>query len=331
MKLEEIVLTVLMLMVVGYVYNNYKRYVKFDEQKQDMNLIKRFLIDENNEVNIRNLSSIKKPIIWVHIEYNYNSRNWCSFGSRSSYELNMPYIYLTLQTIVNKCGDDFHICILDDYSFAKILPEFNIDFDKVGDPIRKHLRNVALMQVLYQYGGILMENSFICMQSLKPLQNIIENTNRPIVGEFINRSNSNTLEVFAPSIKLIGCKKECPIIKNFIDFLKMTNSHDFTSNQIFEGAIGNWLNKNINNKNFNYILGENIGTRINNTPILIDDLLIESDLKDKIDNNVLMVYVDRDELLARIQFGWFIRMSPEQIFNSNTTITDLLFKSNNFN
>ena len=184
-------------------------------------------------MNIRYLGNIKKPIIWIHIEYNYNCRNWCSFGSRSSYELNMPYIYLTIQSIVSKCGEDFHICILDDYSFSKILPDFNIDLDKVGEPIRTQLRNMALMKVIYTYGGILLENSFICMKSLKSLQDKIENTNKPIVGEFINTANSNSLEVFSPSTKLIGCVKECPILNNYIQYLEKINKNDYTLAKTF--------------------------------------------------------------------------------------------------
>lgn len=330
MKIQEIAITVLMLLALGYVYNIYRKQMNYEDQKQDMNLIKKFLIDEDNEVNIKNLGSIKKPIIWIHIDYNYNSRNWCSFGSRSSHELNMPYIYLTLQSIVNKCGEDFHICILDDYSFEKILPDYNVDLDKVGEPVKTHLRNVALMRVLHQYGGILLENSFICMRSLKPLQQKIESSGRPIVGEFINRANSNTLEVFAPSIKLIGCTRECPVIYSFIQYLEKINNRDCTLAQSFEGNIENWLIDNINNRNINYILGEVIGTRINNTPIIIDDLLIKTDLADKLQSDTLMVYVDRDELLSRTRYNWFLRLSPEQIFNSRTTLAELLlFNINN--
>ena len=309
MKIQEIAITVLMLLALGYIYNQYRSRMDYEDQKHDMSLIKKFLIDEDNEVNIKNLGSMKKPIIWIHIEYNYNSRNWCSFGSRSSHELNMPYIYLTLQSIVDKCGDDFFICILDDYSFAKILPDYNIDLDKVGDPVRGHLRNVALMKVLHMYGGILLENSFICMNSLRPLQEKIENSGRPIVGEFVNRANSNTLEVFSPSIKLIGCSRECPVMATFIEYLEATNK--------------------INRGEIEYILGEIIGTRLNNRPVLIDDLLIQTDLRDKLEGLTLMVYIDRDELLARTRYNWFLRLSPEQVLNSRTTLAELFLISLN--
>lgn len=330
MNLQEIAITVLLLLGVGYVYEQYRTRMDFEDQKHDMNLIKKFLIgDENDNMTIENLGNIKKPILWIHIEYNYNSRNWCSFGSRSSHELNMPYIYLTLQSIVSKCGNDFHICILDDYSFAKLLPDYDVYLDQVGDPVRTHQRNVALMKVLHTYGGILLENSFICMDSLNPLQQAIDETGKPIVGEFVNRANSNSLEVFAPSIKLIGCKRECPVIAEFIDYLERINKRDYTHAQRFEGSLDNWLTDKINQGKMQYILGEMIGTRLNRKPIIVDDLLIQTDLRDRLEGMTLMVYIDRDELLARTRYNWFLRLSPEQVLNSRTTLAELLLTSIN--
>ena len=43
------------------------------------------------------LDNIKKPLLWIHIPQEYNSRNWSSFGSRSSHDLNQPYLYLTVK------------------------------------------------------------------------------------------------------------------------------------------------------------------------------------------------------------------------------------------
>jgi hypothetical protein len=330
MKVQEIAITMLMLLALGYVYNQYRTRMDFKDQKRDLGLIQKFLIGEQTDnITIQDLGNIKKPILWIHIEYIYNSRNWSSFGSRSSHELNMPYIYLTLQTIVSKCGEDFHICILDDYSFQKLLPDYTVELDRVGDPVRTLLRNVALMKVLHTYGGILLENSFLCMKSLKPLQDTIDQTGRPIVGEFVNRSNSNSLEVFSPSIKLIGCKRECPVIASYIDYLEVTNKRDYTQAQQFEGTADKWLTDQVNRGSIEYILGETIGTRLNNRPIIIDDLMIQTDLRDSLNDLTLMVYIDRDELLARTRYNWFLRLSPEQILNSRTTLAELFLISIN--
>ena len=65
------------------------------------------------------MSSIKKPILWVHIDYKKNSRNWESFYSRSNNDINQDYLYLTIRSIIDNCGDDSHICLIDDNSFSK--------------------------------------------------------------------------------------------------------------------------------------------------------------------------------------------------------------------
>ena len=51
-----------------------------------------------------------------------NARWWKSFGSRNTKCLNQPYQYLTIKSIVDKCGEHFNICLIDDKSFEKLIP-----------------------------------------------------------------------------------------------------------------------------------------------------------------------------------------------------------------
>ena len=53
-----------------------------------------------------------KPILWVHIPYEYNSRQWLDFGSRSSEDLNQPYLYLTVRSIIKNCENSFKIVLI---------------------------------------------------------------------------------------------------------------------------------------------------------------------------------------------------------------------------
>ena len=55
-----------------------------------------------------------KPNIWIHIDYEKNSRNWKSFYSRNSRHLNQPYLHLTIKSIIRYCQDDFNICLIND-------------------------------------------------------------------------------------------------------------------------------------------------------------------------------------------------------------------------
>ena len=76
-----------------------------------------YLLDDDT------LGKSKKPILWIHVPYEYNSRNWLSFGSRSAFDLNQPYLYLTVKTIIKNCDESFKIVMIDDGSFEKLIPK----------------------------------------------------------------------------------------------------------------------------------------------------------------------------------------------------------------
>jgi len=63
----------------------------------------------------------RKPIIWIHVEFDKNARSWESFGSRTSDNLNQPYQYLTIRNIIEHCGESFNVCLIDDDAFVKTL------------------------------------------------------------------------------------------------------------------------------------------------------------------------------------------------------------------
>ena len=103
----NIIVILIIASVIGFLYNRYIE--KMDRQQglgNSYGAIQNYLLTDSS------LSDVKKPILWIPIEYEYNARNWLSFGSRSSFELNQPYMYLTVKSIINQCGDSFHICIL---------------------------------------------------------------------------------------------------------------------------------------------------------------------------------------------------------------------------
>ena len=85
MRIFDYICLMVILMAVGFVYRRYVDKYETDDELQQYNLIKRYLLNDSS------ITRHKKPIIWIHIPYEYNSRNWASFGSRSSMDLNLPY------------------------------------------------------------------------------------------------------------------------------------------------------------------------------------------------------------------------------------------------
>jgi hypothetical protein len=80
MKYTNLAVSILLLLVVGFIYKKFQINVVRDDKLQELNLIKQYLLDETDYNAIEQLTAIKKPIIWIHIEYDRNLRKWESFG-----------------------------------------------------------------------------------------------------------------------------------------------------------------------------------------------------------------------------------------------------------
>jgi hypothetical protein len=151
---------VVILIILGIFYKLFEDKRKSEENKDNYETVQKYLLDDVT------LAKSKKPILWIHVPYEYNSRKWLSFGSRSSFDLNQPYLYLTVRSIINHCDNSFTICIIDDNSFKKLLDDWNINMTTVSDPILSNIRKLGMMKLLYKYGGLMCPISFLCIKNL---------------------------------------------------------------------------------------------------------------------------------------------------------------------
>ena len=115
----------------------YKRFLDKYEREDD---IKRYELIRHYLLNETDIATSTLPILWIHVPYQLNSRSWISFNSRTSMELNLSYIQLCIASIIKHCGRDFKICLIDDKSFSKLIPDWNIDMDRVGSPVKEKVR-----------------------------------------------------------------------------------------------------------------------------------------------------------------------------------------------
>ena len=82
MNYNNLVISILVLLAAGYIYNQFKINQDKDDNLEELNIIKKYLLNENSDININKINN--KPILWIHIDYNINSRKWESFGSRNN-------------------------------------------------------------------------------------------------------------------------------------------------------------------------------------------------------------------------------------------------------
>jgi len=315
-KISHYALTIGVIVVASYFANILKQPF---ETNDEYDLIRKYLLNDSP------LYGYNRPKLWIHSKYEINSRKWKDFYSRNSTDLNQPYLHLTIKTILDHCADDFNVCLIDDKSFSKLIPTWDIDVSTVAEPMKSSLRELAMLELTYFYGGMVVPNSFVCKQNLKPMyENGIANGN-PFVVENINRSenvlSSSQKKLFAPDTYFIGAKKDDETIKAFVEqSKKQNNDPHFTSQFKFQGKMSNFCLSAINENKMNLLGGELVGIKTeDNKQILLEDLMEEAYIKFHPD--CYGIYIPADEILRRPKYQWFAVMPSEDLLKTNMIIS----------
>jgi len=301
------------LIVLGFLYKSFEDKRIREENSNINKEIQNYLLDDVT------LGKSKKPILWIHIPYEYNSRKWASFGSRSSFDLNQPYLYLTVKSIITKCDNSFTICIVDDNAFQKLIPGWNIGMTKISDPILSNMRTLGMAKLLYRYGGLICPVSFLCMKDLNGLYNKGTRGNKLFLCETTDRNITSTEFDYYPSFSFCGAPKESNTVMEFCDFIQRVMSRDFTAESVFLGDFNRWCNARIKSGRINMINGLDIGTKtVQDKPILVEDLLSNNYLD--LYPNTYGILIPANEILMRRNYEWFARLSTKQVVESDTIL-----------
>lgn len=318
---------IFIILVLLYLYQRYQSKLDREYSLDDYTFIQKYLLSDNIEAKLKKYS---KPIIWIYINYEYNSRKWASFGSRSSTDLNQPYLYLTVKSIIQQCNDSFHICLIDDNSFMKLLPKWKIDMNIISNPIKNYMIDLGITKLIYKYGGMRIPPSFICMKNLASLYEEGTKHNYPFFCETVNRNISSIYNDFCPSLDFMGANKKNSIIGHLVHFMEKEISQDYTDEIKFLGSFDTWCQYYKKHKKINIIDGSLIGTKTTSyKQILIDDLLTNNYIE--ISKNIYGIYIPEKELMKRINYNWFLRMSPKQVLQGNMIISKYLLLANKKN
>lgn len=292
--------------VVSYFGDKLKQGLSSNDAENE--LIRKYLLNESP------LYGMNRPKLWIHSTYEKNARQWKDFYSRNSTDLNQPYIHLTIKSIINHCGQDFNICLIDDETFSKLIPTWEVNMAMLSEPHKSSYREIGMLQLLYLYGGIIAPNSFVCIKNLLPLLS----ERQPFVMEVVNRTSK--VGNFAPSTKFMGAQKGCPQIKAMLAENKVDVNGHFTAESRFVGNTSLWLR---DNPNFNVMSGKYIGTKTQKgKPILLEDLMGENFLD--LDKDAYGIYIPAEEVLSRPKYAWLAYLSSKEVLNTNPIIVKYL-------
>ena len=310
------------ILLTGYFANNMKQTFETNDEYE---LIRKYLLNDSP------LYGYNRPKLWIHSKYEVNARNWKEFHSRNTTDLNQPYLHLTIKAFINHCGDDFNVCLIDDDSFSKLLPSWDIDLTTVAEPMKTHFRNLGLMQLLYYYGGMVAPNSFLCIKNLKTFYDEGIAGNRPFVCETVNRTVNIEKQkqklLFVPDLYFAGAAKNDPTILELVEYLKKRNKNPhFTCEPDFTGDSSQWCLDAIQNQKLNLIGGQQIGVKTNNRKTILLENLMEEEFLD-LSPSAVGIYIPAEEILNRPKYQWFAVMPAEQILKTNMIISKYLMAS----
>jgi hypothetical protein len=335
MKYANFIYSLVVTIVLGFLYNRYKRYEDSGDDEASYAIVEKFLINNSvsNDNNVCDstennipLAKSKKPILWIHMKYDVNARWWASFYSRNSTDLNQPYLYLTIKSIIDACGKDFHICLIDDESFTKLMPDWNINVPLTAEPIKGKMRELGLAKLLCKFGGLLVPPSFICFQSLLPMYEYYTSKYSMFVGEMLNKTSTSLQILYFPNTTFMGCLKESSVMSEYITYLAKVISKDFVDESNFVGAYGRWCYEKSLTGEVGVISAENLGIKDAEGVAINIDRLIQNTFIN-LSGNVLGLYIPYDDIINRTAYNWFARLSARQVLEADTNISKYLLIS----
>ena len=319
---------VIALLVLFTFQNKFNGWLGKNKDKDDYKAVQLYLLNDSP------LYGFNKPKIWIHSKYEINARKWKSFHSRNTTDLNQPYIHLTIQSIINHCDRDFHICLIDDQSFSKLIPSWNQDLTNMPEPLKSRARQEALLNLVYYYGGIVVPDTFLCISSLLPLWNQTQKRETPFFGERLNRTSNLVKQrgetlTFIPDPYFLSALKNSPVIQEGIEFLKK-NAEQVNGMSVEAELLGSfrwWAEEAKEEGKILCLEGSKIGVKTEKSgePILLEHLLSENYLD--LAKGAFGIYIPGDELLKRTKYQWFSVMSQQEILDSRMVIAKYFVSS----
>lgn len=317
MKIVNYLFAFVIITSIGMLYDRYLKKYDLDSTENHEKLIKHYLLNDGKN---------NKPILWIHTKNEINARNWLTFNSRNTKEVNQGYIEMCINSIMKHCSNSFKICLINDESFSKLLPTWAIDLNKLADPIKSHVRQLAFVKLLHSYGGLCLPNSTIVLKDLKPLMDTFLGDKDFFAVESLSRNKSADLLKFIPTVHIMGAYKHSTAAKQLLEYTQIQISNDNTSEMDFVGNLDIKLLDMFKKNEINVMDAKLFGIKDrNDKEVLIDDLM--SSLPIKLSDDCYCIVIPKDELLKRTKYNWFVRLNKNQIIKADNNISNYLVYS----
>lgn len=284
----------------------HKRRTQYGDSSD--NAIYRKIIDRHLLQDTTDLGG--KTPVWVPVVHENNARHWPSYGSRMTRDINKPYLTLCIETIVKNAGEDYSVVVLDDTSYGRLIPGWDIDLSTIAEPMRGYLRTLAQWKILYYYGGVLCPPTTICLKSFDVLTDVA--SDRCFSVEVPSTALSDNL--YQASTGFMGSPIDDACMQKLIESLEKVVSYDSTEAVVFNGDVQHIVAQAAQRGELTVIDGSLVGVKsVSGCPVTVDNLFEGVEMPD----DLWGVVLPEAAISARQQYGWFQRMSSKQIMESS--------------
>jgi hypothetical protein len=279
----------------------------------------------------RDKNLIKKntdlPVIWLYYDSSdVNSRWWPDFGSRSSRAINVPFLNLCYTSITQANQGEYRIEVISGLVDAamrlggwKAMPQFlQNSLASVGPAEMNWLR----AEFLSRFGGLWLSPSVIC---LKPLPKL-EKGQLTFFGADRDETYAGKGGAAVPSFIAMGiAEPNDPRMVGWAAAARERVNTGAGGKQIRGDAKWDYV-RFAAETNVVVHAKEELSRKKNGKRIELEDLLAaggDGELPFDIPSDTVYVPIPWDEIQRRSNFGWFLRMSEDQILDSDLAISEL--------
>ena len=272
---------------------------------------------------------LDKPPLWLYYDTSdVNSRWWYDFGARSSRALNLPFLNLCYDTIVTQNSEHYRIEVITGLTgVASLLGGLPSGLQNPLLTVNESQLNWIRAAILAKYGGLWVSPYTVCLQPFKPLgQQTIT-----FYGTDLEETYAGKEGTALPGFRCIACPQPTPEAPNqfFIEWEQLCRNRIEAvkgGQQIRGDAKWDWVALTAKYPGVEVDFAAECGRKKGGRRIELEDLLAtgtEGVLPFPVPSCAVYVPISWPELRDRELFGWFLRLSEDQVMASDLAITYL--------
>lgn len=269
-----------------------------------------------------------KPILWIYLNNSdVNSRSWADFMNRSSHAINLPFLNLCYKSIVKHNSDIYRVEVigglLDLATRMGGWEALPLPLRNENASVREPELNWIRSAVLAKWGGLWVSPATICIKPFGPLpkkRTVFFGTDlTPAYSSADILPGLNVMWAPTPKHPLWTTWEKK--VRERLE--RRSGGSEFRSDE--KSDLADAL-KEFKNECVVMSSSELSRKGASLKRIELEDLLAagtEGDLPFQLTSNVVYLPIPYPEILQRKAFEWFLRMSEDQIMNSDLVISYL--------